>query len=684
MSSPPEPGGRTDTYRPFLDGLRALAVLGVLVYHLDRTWLPGGFLGVDLFFVLSGYLITSLVLAEHAATGRIDLPAFWSRRIRRLLPALLVVLVVMAVVIELGGDVLAQGAARGDLLATLFYVANWHFISSGQSYFSQFVAVSPDRHTWSLAIEEQFYILWPLLVAAVLARFPRRTLAVIAAAIAVASALLLAYLFDANDPSRAYYGTDTRIFEILVGALAAMVMGGPLSARAAGISRRLAWPSFFVVLTAFAFLADTNALYYHGAAVGLAVATAVLICGLDSGGGPREVLSLRPLVVVGLVSYGLYLWHFPVITFINQSIGPTSNLPLAGLAVAVSFAATALSFVLVETPIRRRRGPIGLGLTPRRLAWLVPVSSGLVAAVIVVATAAGIPAPGWGLDVVAAGAGTSAAPLQVTITTPAPRLPLPTPDGGPSGTPVVPSAGATAEPLIRTLGVVGDSVIVSALPGLQVEATARGWTLVAAAARGCPIAPQPLYSENGAPSSFNDSCRSLQALHADLVTERPDVIIWEDLQSVLARRAPDGTLLHAGSTAWTSDLVSAWTVELHQLLGAGSQVVIVMPPERSEQAPGCRNVAQEARCLDIQRQDAIIRAATTAFWKSLGGEPRVHLVSVDPLLCPSGMPCPSTIDGIHVRISGYDQTHFTSVGATWFAPRLMDLVVSVVQAGASP
>src|SRR4029077_13524515 len=201
-------------------------ILGVLVYHLDKNWLPGGYLGVDLFFVLSGYLITSLLLAEHARTGRINLLAFWMRRVRRLLPALLVVLVVMAVIIQLQGDVLAEGAARGDLLATLFYVANWHFVTSGQSYFSQYLSVSPDLHTWSLAVEEQFYLLWPLVVVAVLARFSRRALAVVAVVITLASATRMAILFNPVDPSRVYYGTDTRIFEILFGALAALILAG--------------------------------------------------------------------------------------------------------------------------------------------------------------------------------------------------------------------------------------------------------------------------------------------------------------------------------------------------------------------------------------------------------------------------------------------------------------------------
>ena len=639
------------TYRPFLDGLRAIAVLGVLVYHLDRAWLPGGYLGVDLFFVLSGYLITSLLVEEHVRTGRIDLPAFWTRRIRRLMPALLVLLVVVAVVIQLRGDVLAEGAARGDLLATLFYVANWHFVASGQSYFSQYLSVSPVRHTWSLAIEEQFYLLWPLIVVAILARFPKRTLAVVTVAIAVASAVLMAILFDPLDPSRSYYGTDTRIFQILIGALAALILAGPARERVAGISRGLAWPAFIVVLAAIVTLADDNASYYHGAAVGFAVAAAVLIAGLESGSRLGRLLSLRPLVVVGLVSYGLYLWHFPVITFVGQIIGPTSTPVLALLATGLAFGATTLSYVLIETPIRRRRTLVGFSLTPRRLVALVPAASGAVAAIVLATTVSGVATPAWSTD-------TAAAPANIT---------------GP--------ATGGGRVIANTIGVVGDSVMASALPGLQAEATARGWRLVAAAAPGCPVGLQPLFDNTGKPSPFNAGCRRVRTLHDELIVAKPNVVIWEDLQSVLSRRAPNGTFLPAGSAAWTADLLAGWTTELDRLLAAGAQVVIVTPPERSQQAAGCRNVPLESRCIDLQHQDAIIRAATTAFWLSIAGRPSVHLITVDPLLCPHGVPCPTSIGGVTVRISGWDQTHFTVAGAKWFAPRLLDLVVGALRAG---
>ena len=214
-------------YEPALDGVRAFAVLAVIGYHADVHSLRGGFLGVDVFFVLSGYLITALLLAEHGDAGRIDVRAFYARRARRLFPALLLVLLGVAAYsgfVAFSGD---RGAIRADALASLLYVQNWHLVWSGASYFTAFAAPSPLRHLWSLAIEEQFYLVWPLALIALLrvARSSRRVLGAAIVAAALASALLMSAMYHAgSDPSRVYYGTDTRAQELLVGALLAVLL----------------------------------------------------------------------------------------------------------------------------------------------------------------------------------------------------------------------------------------------------------------------------------------------------------------------------------------------------------------------------------------------------------------------------------------------------------------------------
>ena len=214
-------------YLPVLDGLRALAVTAVLLYHADLRWIPGGFLGVDVFFVLSGYLITSLVLAEWRHRGSIDLKTFWLRRARRLLPALYVLLVVTLTfaVVFLPGEV---AELRGDVLAAFGYVTNWYLIFQHQSYFEAVGRPSLLQHLWSLAVEEQFYLLWPLVLAVGLGvgatRWRYRRMMYLALGVATASAALMALLYRPDvDPSRVYYGTDTRATGLLCGAALAFL-----------------------------------------------------------------------------------------------------------------------------------------------------------------------------------------------------------------------------------------------------------------------------------------------------------------------------------------------------------------------------------------------------------------------------------------------------------------------------
>ncbi|RQX06450.1 acyltransferase family protein, partial [Micromonospora globispora] len=215
-------------YQPALDGVRALAVAAVLAFHGGVAALPGGFLGVDAFFVLSGFLITSLLLAEHRDAGRIDLVAFWGRRVRRLLPALLLVLVVVLLVSRQLMPGTELGALRWDALAALGYVANWRMANRGGDYFAATGSPSPLQHTWSLGIEEQFYLVWPLLLIVLLAWAARRRRLGVALLVilvgAVGSALAAALLFAPDAVDRVYYGTDTRAVALLVGAALAVLL----------------------------------------------------------------------------------------------------------------------------------------------------------------------------------------------------------------------------------------------------------------------------------------------------------------------------------------------------------------------------------------------------------------------------------------------------------------------------
>jgi len=351
------------SYQPGLDGLRAIAVGAVLLYHGGVTWMRGGFLGVDIFFVLSGYLITTLLLVEWGRTGRIRLLAFWARRARRLLPALALLLVGIVLFGLLVAAPETLDRLRDDALSAIGYVANWRFIASGQSYFDQFVEPSPLRHSWSLAIEEQFYLLWPFILLVLLRWRPKlSTLTRVFAVGAVASAVLMAVLVDPDgDPSRVYYGTDTRAQAVLVGAALAAIMlrqrtrrDGPGASAPwvrAGILGVVALGAMLVLVR------DTSSWMYRGGYLLAAVATAAVIGAAiqPRRNAIRSALSPAPLRWVGAISYGLYLWHWPVYLTLTAGRTGISGTALLVVRIAVSLVLATISYYLVELPVRHRQ-----------------------------------------------------------------------------------------------------------------------------------------------------------------------------------------------------------------------------------------------------------------------------------------------------------------------------------------
>ena len=376
-----EPRGRMQ-HQPALDGLRGAAVAGVLLFHAGH--LRGGYLGVDAFFVLSGFLITSLLLAEGARTGTVALGAFWARRARRLLPALLAVLAFVAVYSLVVASAAERTTIRGDGIATLGYFANWRAIFSGTDYWALFGSPSPLEHTWSLAIEEQFYLVWPLLLVAIAAA-PRRVLA-LAGGLAIASFVWMQVLYDPASPSRVYFGTDTRLASILIGAaLAAWVArrGHVARGRPRAILELVAWTS--VVLLTFAWLrldGSSTVLYRGGLFVtALAVAGVIAAAVHPQRGGVNRVLSFGPLCALGLISYGVYLWHWPIYVWLDEQRTHLDGWALVALRIAITIAVATLSYFLLEQPIRH-------GAIPARvLRPAVPALVGLLVVGLVFATA---------------------------------------------------------------------------------------------------------------------------------------------------------------------------------------------------------------------------------------------------------------------------------------------------------
>jgi peptidoglycan/LPS O-acetylase OafA/YrhL len=349
-------------YLPGLDGLRALAVLAVLLFHGRSDWLPGGFLGVDVFFVISGFIITRLLLNEWQTTGRINLGSFWLRRAKRLLPAVYLLLVtVLLYYVFFQQDEVTN--LRSDALAALAYVTNWRFIADQQSYFETFMRPSAFRHLWSLAVEEQFYIVWPLLLAGSLALFKRRwVVAVLVVAGAIASTALMAYLYTpGDDVSRVYYGTDTRAGGLLIGVAVAFLVSGATNtrrsiARLYSLPARVALDLGAVLALAtlggcMVLLEESSTFLYQGGLAGIALVTAVVILATSN---PRtmtsRVLGVRPLRWLGERSYGIYLWHWPILLLAWPEA--PSTLQLVGMY-AATIVIAAVSYYFVEQPLRR-------------------------------------------------------------------------------------------------------------------------------------------------------------------------------------------------------------------------------------------------------------------------------------------------------------------------------------------
>jgi peptidoglycan/LPS O-acetylase OafA/YrhL len=339
-----------------LDGLRAIAVIVVIIYHLGSGILPGGFIGVDVFFVISGFLITALLLRERERTGSVHLGRFWVRRARRLLPAIaLLVIVCCTAAWMIGGDLLIGLGLQALGAAT--FSSNWLAIAAGQSYFDE---STPEllRNLWSLAVEEQFYLLWPLLLLFVVL-LPRRWMRVGVMLIAAsASAVAMAVLFIPGDATRVYFGTDTHSFGLALGAAlafgAASVDG---RARLARMVQALGWLAVAALLLASVLLRDDASATYIGGLPLVAVLTAVaILAAVQPGSRLARALDARPMAWVGERSYGLYLWHWPVFVLTaaaTTGASPAARWLVAAVALVITVVAAQLSYVLVEQPVRR-------------------------------------------------------------------------------------------------------------------------------------------------------------------------------------------------------------------------------------------------------------------------------------------------------------------------------------------
>ncbi|MCU1358375.1 MAG: hypothetical protein JWM89_3793 [Acidimicrobiales bacterium] len=663
-----EAQGNTQTHAhdPGLDGLRGLAVVVVMVFHFEPHWLPGGFLGVDTFMVISGFLISRLLLAEWERSGTVSLRAFWGRRARRLLPALFLVLVAVAGAAAAWLPASQLPSLRLDGLAALTYVSNWHLISSHQSYAAVAATPSPLRHMWSLAIEEQYYVVWPLVVVACLAvrRRGRAVLGALCVVGAALSAVAMAVTYRAADPSRAYYGTDTRAQALLVGAgLAVLLHSRPLptgrwlrvAAACALAGQAMLWAGASV----------RDGWLYRGGFLAYALTSAVLVTAAMAHGSAARLFSVRPARAIGRVSYGLYLWHWPVTVFLTPVRTGLGGPALLAARTGVTVAATLVSYVGLEQPVRQRRW------SDRAIRRLAPASVVAVAAIFLlvalgshplprylrsrdVATAADRPSP-----VVRARKGPSTKVLAATVT-------ATTASASTNASTKSSTTSTPPRPLPRTVVIEGDSVSDSLQDALAQELADRGISAVKSAVPGCGMITGSPLDPDGQPYVFGPACSKeiVERETKDIDTYAPDVVVW--ISSWEARnRAVDGHTAQLGSPAGDHEILGLMRDAVDRLSRHGARVVVVTLPTPYDTA----EVTHPAGLIEaVPKMNHLLRRLSS------DDPDRVGLVDLGQIACgPRSGDCPHERDGIQLRADGL---HYSDAGSAWVAPRLTDALLT--------
>ena len=753
---PPRPSATGKDRISALDGLRAVALLIIMGYHFGVGWLGGGFFSLDIFYVLSGYLITGLLVSEYRKRGRITLSAFWLRRARRLLPALIIVLVAVTLMVRFGEPAGLYPDFRMSALSALFYFSNWWQIATSSNYFLATGAVSPLTHTWSLAVEEQFYLVWPLVVLAVMhlsRNFARgiRALLVVSAVGAVASAVEMALLFNpAANTTRLYFGTDTHAQSILVGSAMACTMtiiqmrrGNEGMAPIAGstIARRgvvvLGLVGFAGTLILTSTLGGTSSFDYRGGFFLSALSAAAIIIGaVCVPRGPiAGVLSLPALVWLGTISYGAYLWHYPVFVYLDTARTGLVGLPLLTIRFATTFGLAAASYYLVERPVM-------YGTFWRSLKAVGPATALLVATVAVVVAGTAAPANTvggssfpvadsllWLLAALLVAMATYLIienPIRHTRFLRARRSASVVMSGcliistlavgtvvvqqqGPTtlGAALAVTSGSTcrtpsqsqiaalrstdesmsqparyrATPQLR-MAVVGDSTACTMLPGLYAVAPSHGLQIENGAVIGCGIVSgqiAPYYYGSVNLVAYTENCQGYanSAEAAAFKRGMPNIILWgstDEKDSIVVRDSGGSKVLVAGTPEWKAKMLKRIDTRVQQFISTGAKVVLLLQPPIPDPGNPTRPTQTD---LTFERMNLLLREAAARFPGSVG------LINLATRVCPSGPPCPYVVDGMGSLADGTgirpDGLHYSPTGSLWLARWLVPQILNVVK-----
>ena len=652
---PPRPSATGKERITALDGLRAVALLIIMGYHFGVGWLQGGFFSLDIFYVLSGYLITGLLLGEYRKRGAIRLSAFWLRRARRLLPALAIVLVVVTLFVRFVAAPGLYPDYRMSALSALFYFSNWWQIAVSGNYFVATGAVSPLTHTWSLAVEEQFYLVWPLVVVAVmhLARgFTRglRALLVLSVVGAAASAVEMVALYGPTaNITRLYFGTDTHAQSILVGSVLACVMTTVQMRRGGtGMAPRATTTGARAVLTTLGLaglagtlgityaLQGTDALAYHGGFTFSALSAAAIITAAVCvpSGVIARVLSTAPLVWLGTISYGAYLWHFPVYVFLDAQRTGLGGVWLLAARFAGTVVLAAASYRWVERPVME-------GTFWRSVRAVVPAAAALAVTVVVVVVGTIAPAT---------------AAVSVSTAMPAAQRQA------------LGAAGAFTDHPVRFL-MLGDSLAYTLSVGLGTDSVHRfGVSVSNQATLGCDLDDLKAIV-SGVVDAPVSACAAWRTYWAkELADHRPEVVglllgRWDITDHLL-----DGSVVHIGQPAWDAHLERELDQVVTLLSSTGARVVLfTMPDLGLPPGPdGTRYPENDpARVAEFNALVASVAAHRSDV---------VTLVDLNRLLDPAGH-YQSVIDGVTVRWA--DGIHISNAGGQWLQPAVLPVVAEL-------
>ncbi|WP_068253908.1 acyltransferase family protein [Janibacter corallicola] len=637
MSESPVPRG----YRPPLDGLRGISVIAIVLFHAGATWVAGGYWAVNVFFIVSGYLITGLLLAEYDRWGTIDLVKFYVRRARRLLPALVTTVALTAVATRFLLGTSMPETSKGDAISSLFYVANWRFILTGQSYFAEFGSASPFRHMWTLAIEEQYYLIFPTLLLVLLTWLRRKWHVTWGLVVLIGASATLMFLLRPEpgaDTSRIYYGTDTRMQDIFSGCALALAVWAARTRDLARLASRRRLLDVVGVIGAVGLIAALLLLQlfhwvYPWGYLLFNTGFVVLVLGvveIAPGGLLARVMSVGPLVWVGKLSYSLYLVHWPVIVLLDESVTGLDGMALFALRMAISFPLAAGSYYFIENPVRR--GRLSTLLTPSRTG-LVGVTAMALGVACVLTSFQGIK----GTPNVATG----------------------------DAQRVSADAGSGDFPLL----IVGDSVGFS----LGYNFPKEDFPDVAPTAQvrfGCGTAIQHLAVDGHQQEPGTEKCEGMFQEWTTAAEEtRPKAVVWSLGGWEVFDHVVDGKIVSPGSPGYTEHLES----RLEEGLAALPEDVPVFIPDvpcyhQESFVVDGEDLAPDRN--DTSRSKAVNRVLEDFAKK----HDRVHVPDTYSYLCPNGS-YEKRIDGVWMRDDG---VHYSAEGAhefwSWLMPQINETV----------